>query len=80
MFSFCCLDNIQIIILKIFIFLFNYGMDTTGEKEKRTSKKNVDGRSASSHDIQRPRTGAMEKQIGMAFGFRKTAAAAKQTG
>ena len=55
-------------------------MDTTGEKEKRTSKKNVDGRSASSHDIQRPRTGAMVKQIGMAFGFRKTAAAAKQTG
>ena len=34
----------------------NYGMDTTGEKEKRTSKKNVDGRSTSSHDIQRPRT------------------------
>ena len=25
-------------------------MDTTGEKEKRTSKKNVDGRSTSSHD------------------------------
>jgi len=23
----------------------NYGLDTTGEKEKRTSKKNVDGRS-----------------------------------
>jgi hypothetical protein len=23
----------------------NYGMDTTGEKEKRTCKKNVDGRS-----------------------------------
>ena len=23
----------------------NYGMDTTGEKEKRTSKKNVGGRS-----------------------------------
>jgi hypothetical protein len=23
----------------------NYGMDTTGEKKKRTSKKNVDGRS-----------------------------------
>jgi hypothetical protein len=27
----------------------NYGMDTAGEKEKRTSKKNVDGRSKSSH-------------------------------
>ena len=40
----------------------NYGMDTTGEKEKRTSEKNVDGRSTSSHDIQRPRTGAMENR------------------
>jgi hypothetical protein len=40
----------------------NYGMDTAGEKEKRTSKKNVDGRSTSSHDIQRPRTGAMENR------------------
>ena len=28
----------------------NYGIDTTGEKEKRMSKKNVDGRSASCHD------------------------------
>ena len=28
----------------------NYGMGTTGEKKKRTSKKNVDGRSTSSHD------------------------------
>ena len=28
----------------------NYGLDTTGEKEKRTSKKNVNGRSTSSHD------------------------------
>ena len=27
----------------------NYGLDTTREKEKRTSKKNVDGRSTSSH-------------------------------
>jgi len=27
----------------------NYGMHTTGEKEKRKSKKNVDGRSTSSH-------------------------------
>ena len=38
------------------------------------------GRSTSSRDIQRPRTRAMEKQRGMAFGFRKTAAAVKQTG
>ena len=30
----------------------NYGLDTMGEKEKRTSKKNVDGRSTSSHDKQ----------------------------
>jgi hypothetical protein len=28
----------------------NYGMDTRGEKKKRTSKKNVDGRSTNSHD------------------------------
>jgi hypothetical protein len=28
----------------------NYGMDTGGEKKKRTSKINVDGRSTSSHD------------------------------
>ena len=27
-----------------------YGLDTTGEKEKRTSKKNVDGKNTSSHD------------------------------
>jgi hypothetical protein len=50
-------------------------MDTTGEKEKRTSKKNVDGRSTSSHDNKKLRTTAMEKQRGMAFGFRKTATA-----
>jgi hypothetical protein len=30
--------------------IINYGMDTTGEKEKRTSKKNMDGRITSSHD------------------------------
>jgi hypothetical protein len=28
----------------------NYGMDTRGVKKKRTSTKNVDGRSTSSHD------------------------------
>jgi hypothetical protein len=50
-------------------------MDTTGEKEMRTSKKNVDGRSTSSHDDKKFRTRAMEKQGGTAFGFRKTATA-----
>jgi len=52
-------------------------LDTTGEKEKRTSKKSVDGRSTSSHDNKKFRTGSMEKQGGMAFGFRKTATAVK---
>jgi hypothetical protein len=47
-------------------------MDTRGEKKKRTSKKNVDGRSTSSHD-KKFRTRSMEKHGGMAFGFRKTA-------
>jgi hypothetical protein len=50
-------------------------MDTTGEKEKRTSKKNVDGRSTSSHDNKKFRARSVEKQRGMAFGFRKTATA-----
>jgi hypothetical protein len=40
----------------------NYGMDTTGEKEKRTSKKNVDRRSTSSHDNKKFQTRSMEKQ------------------
>ena len=53
----------------------NYGMDTNGEKEKRTSKKNVDGSSTSSCDNKKFRTRSMEKQRGMAFGFRKTATA-----
>jgi len=57
----------------------NYGLDTTGEKEKRTFKKNVDGRSTSSHD-KKFRTRSMEKQRGMAFDFRKTATAVKKTG
>ena len=56
----------------------NYGLDTTGEKEKRTSKKNVDGRSTSSHDNKKFRTRSMEEQRGMAFGFRKTATAVKK--
>jgi hypothetical protein len=53
----------------------NYGMDTTEEKEKKKYKKNVDGRSTSSHDNKKFRTRSMEKQGGMAFGFRKTATA-----
>jgi hypothetical protein len=47
------------------------GMDTTGDKQKRTSKKNVHGRSTSSHDNKKFRTRSVEKQGGMAFGFRK---------
>ena len=53
----------------------NYALDTTGEKEKRMPKKNVDGRSTSSHDNKKFRNRSMEKQRGMAFGFRKTATA-----
>jgi hypothetical protein len=45
------------------------------EKKKRTSKKNVDGRSTSSLDYKKFRTGSVEKQERMAFGFRKTATA-----
>ena len=50
------------------------------DKEKRTSKKNVDGRSTSSHDNKKFRNRSMEKQSGMAFGLRKTATAVKKTG
>ena len=50
----------------------NYGMDTAGEKEKRTSKKNVDGSSTSSHDNKKFRTRSVEKQRGMTFGFGNT--------
>jgi hypothetical protein len=53
----------------------NYGMDTTGEKEKRTTKKNMDGRSTSNHDKKKFRTRSVQKQGGMEFGFRKTATA-----
>jgi hypothetical protein len=34
----------------------NYAMNTRGEKKKRTFKKNVDGRSISSHDTKKFRT------------------------
>jgi len=50
-------------------------MGTTVEKKKRMSKKNVDGRNTSSHDNKKYRKKSMEKQRGMAFGFRKTATA-----
>jgi hypothetical protein len=39
------------------------------------TKKNVDGRSTSSHDNNKFRTRSVEKQRGMAFGFRKMATA-----
>ena len=44
-------------------------------RKKRTSKKYVDGRSTISHDNKKFRNKSMEKQRGMAFGFRKTATA-----
>ena len=50
-------------------------MGTTGEKKKRTSKRNVDGRSTSSHDNKKFRNRSIKKQRGMAFGFRKTVTA-----
>ena len=53
----------------------NHGMDTTGEKEKRKAKKNMDGRNPSGHDNEESRTRSVETQRGMAFSFRKTAAA-----
>ena len=48
-------------------------MDTTGEKEKRMSKKNMDGRSTSGHDNKKFRNRSVEKHRGMAFGFQKMA-------
>ena len=59
--------------------MVNYGLDTTREKEKRTSKKNVDERNTSSHDNKKFRTRSMEKKRGMAFGFRKTVTAVKKS-
>jgi hypothetical protein len=47
-------------------------------RKKRTSKKNVHGRSTSSHDSKKFRTRSMEKQRGMAFGFQKTARVVKK--
>jgi hypothetical protein len=56
----------------------NYGLDTAGEKEKRTLKKNEGGRSTSSHDNEKVRIRTMETQRGMPFGFRKNATAVKK--
>jgi hypothetical protein len=53
----------------------NYGVDTRGEKKKRTSKKNVDGRCKSSHGNKTSRSRSVVKQKGMVLGFRKTATA-----
>jgi len=40
----------NLLIFKALNSKINYGLDTAGEKEKGTSKKNVDGRRTSSHD------------------------------
>jgi hypothetical protein len=55
-------------------------MDTTGEKEKGTSKRNVNRRSISSHDNKKFGTRSVEKQRGMAFGFWKIATAVIEPG
>jgi hypothetical protein len=44
-------------------------------RKKRTSKKNVYGRSTSSHDNRKFRARSMEKQRGMAFGLWRLATA-----
>jgi hypothetical protein len=49
------------------------------ERRKRgRPRKNMGGRSTSSHDNKEFRTRPMEKQRGMAFGFRQTATAVKK--
>ena len=53
----------------------NYELDTREEKEKRTSKNNVDGRSTSNNDNKKFRIRSMEKN---GFFFRKTARAFKK--
>jgi hypothetical protein len=57
----------------------NYGIDIRGETKKRTSYKNVDGRSTSSHDSEKFKKISKEEQGGMAFGFRETATAVIET-
>jgi hypothetical protein len=54
-------------------------MNTKRQKEKRTSKKNVDGRSTSSHD-KKFRTRSVEKQGGMAFWFPEDGDSCYKTG
>jgi hypothetical protein len=53
----------------------NYGVDTRGEKKKRMSKKNVDGRCMSSHENKTFRSRSVVKQKGMVFWFREMATA-----
>jgi hypothetical protein len=50
-------------------------MDTRGEKRKRTSKRNVDGRCTSNHENRIFRSRSLVKQKGIVFGFRKTVTA-----
>jgi hypothetical protein len=56
----------------------NYRLDSTGEKETRTSRKNVNESSTSSHDNRKFRSKSKEKQREMVIGFRKTATAVKK--
>jgi hypothetical protein len=56
-------------------------MDTRGEKKKRTSKKNVDGRSTGSHNNKKFTNSSVEKEEGITFGWWKTVTAViKQDG
>jgi IS5 family transposase len=47
-------------------------------RKRGRPRKNMDGRSANSHDNKEFRTRSMEKQRGIAFGVRKTATAVKK--
>ncbi|KAJ4441257.1 hypothetical protein ANN_11111 [Periplaneta americana] len=53
----------------------NYGMDPTRNKEKRTTKEDLDGGRTSSYGCSRIGAMPMDEQRGLAFGFRKTATA-----
>jgi hypothetical protein len=55
-------------------------MDTTREKSKRTSKKNVDGMRTSNYENKKFRSISMEKHGRKEFGFRKTATAVIKSG
>jgi hypothetical protein len=50
-------------------------VNSRGEKEKKMSKRNVDGRCTRSHENKTFRNRSVVKQKGMVFGFRKTATA-----